>query len=68
LCFVRFEFSSRSCDLDEWTAEQLEIMKIGGNANALNFFKKYGVTETQMQVKLIHTNSLNFLNIYIYIE
>ena len=40
----------RSCDLDEWSAEQLEIMKIGGNANAKAFFKKHGVTDTQMQV------------------
>lgn len=39
----------RSCDLDEWTAEQLEIMKISGNANARNFFKKHGVTDAQMQ-------------------
>lgn len=38
----------RSCDLDEWTAEQLEIMKIGGNGNAKDFFKKHGVTEAQM--------------------
>jgi hypothetical protein len=41
----------RSCDLDEWSAEQLEIMKIGGNANAKAFFKKHGVTDVQMQVK-----------------
>jgi len=39
----------RSCDLDEWTQEQLDIMKISGNGNAKNFFKKHGVTETQMQ-------------------
>lgn len=38
----------RSCDLDEWTAEQLEIMKVGGNGNAKDFFKKHGVTEAQM--------------------
>lgn len=38
----------RSCDLDEWTKEQLEIMKCGGNANAASFFKKHGVTESQM--------------------
>ena len=39
----------RSCDLDEWTQDQLDIMKISGNGNAKNFFKKHGVTETQMQ-------------------
>eukprot|EP00606_Chrysophyceae_sp_TOSAG23-5_P000639 GSChrysophyteH2.ASY1.ANO1.33.1 assembled CDS len=39
----------RSCDLDEWTEEQLELMKISGNGNAKLFFKKHGVTEGQMQ-------------------
>ena len=39
----------RSCDLDEWTQDQLDIMKLSGNGNAKNFFKKHGVTETQMQ-------------------
>ncbi len=41
----------RSCDLDEWTNEQLEIMKIGGNANAKSFFKKHGLTDAQMMVR-----------------
>ena len=40
----------RSCDLDEWTAEQLQLMKISGNGNARDFFKKHGVTESQMTV------------------
>lgn len=40
----------RSCDLDEWTQDQLDIMKASGNANAKQFFKKHGVTEAQMQV------------------
>jgi len=39
----------RSCDLDEWTNDQLSIMKVGGNANALTFFKKHGVSDTLMQ-------------------
>ncbi len=38
----------RSCDLDEWTQGQLDIMKLGGNGNAKQFFKKHGVTEAQM--------------------
>ncbi len=39
----------RSCDLDEWTAEQLEMMKISGNGNAKQYFKKHGVDDLQMQ-------------------
>lgn len=39
----------RSCDLDEWSQDQLDIMKLGGNANAKEFFKKHGVTDMQMQ-------------------
>eukprot|EP01036_Dinobryon_divergens_P045446 gene45446-60715_t len=38
----------RSCDLDEWSQEQLDIMRVGGNGNAKDFFKKHGVTEAQM--------------------
>jgi ADP-ribosylation factor GTPase-activating protein 2/3 len=38
----------RSCDLDEFTVEQLQRMTVGGNANALQFFKAHGVSETQM--------------------
>lgn len=42
----------RSCDLDEWTQDQLDIMKVSGNGNALAFFKKHGVTEAQMNVSI----------------
>eukprot|EP01040_Poterioochromonas_malhamensis_P004106 gene4106-4395_t len=38
----------RSCDLDEWTSEQLEIMKLSGNANARAYFKSHGLTDGQM--------------------
>lgn len=38
----------RSCDLDEWTADQLEIMKASGNGLTKDFFKRHGVTEAQM--------------------
>jgi ADP-ribosylation factor GTPase-activating protein 2/3 len=42
----------RSCDLDEWTSEQLELMTVSGNANTKSFFKKYGVTDAQMMVNM----------------
>lgn len=41
----------RSCDLDEWSQEQLDIMKISGNGNARAFFKSHGVTDDQMHVR-----------------
>ena len=57
--FVRYEFYfgrnnkvtslCRSCDLDEWTQAQLDIMKVGGNANCLNFFRKHGITIDESQ-------------------
>ena len=43
-------FPCRSCDLDEWTADQLDIMRLGGNGNAKAYFKKHGVPESQMTV------------------
>ena len=42
----------RSCDLDEWTQEQLDIMRLSGNGNAREFFKKHGVTDAQMMVRM----------------
>lgn len=38
----------RSVELDEWTQKQLDLMKLSGNGNATFYFKKHGVTETQM--------------------
>lgn len=38
----------RSCDLDEWTQEQLDIMKAGGNDNCFSFMKKHGLSETML--------------------
>lgn len=37
--------SCRSCELDKWTADQLDLMRIGGNANAAKFFKSKGWTD-----------------------
>jgi ADP-ribosylation factor GTPase-activating protein 2/3 len=50
LCFLFF----RSCDLDEWTPQQLQIMKLSGNGNARSFFLQHGVSASQMQVLSCH--------------
>lgn len=34
----------RSVDLDEWTQNQLDAMRLGGNGNAREFFRKHGYT------------------------
>lgn len=34
----------RSCDLDKWTEDQLQAMKLGGNGNAKIFFEQKGWT------------------------
>ena len=47
----------RSCDLDEWTAEQLQIMKLSGNANAKAFFLQHGVSAAQMTVSVDFDNN-----------
>ncbi|CAG8828306.1 24154_t:CDS:2, partial [Dentiscutata erythropus] len=43
LLFIEtLEFTLVSSALDSWTWDQLRIMKVGGNAAALDYFSKYG--------------------------
>mmetsp|Transcript_26891 Transcript_26891/g.31284 ORF Transcript_26891/g.31284 Transcript_26891/m.31284 type:complete len:376 (-) Transcript_26891:292-1419(-) len=35
----------RSVDLDEWTQNQIDAMRLGGNANARSYFRKHGFTD-----------------------
>lgn len=35
----------RSVDLDEWTQRQIDAMRLGGNGNARQFFRKHGFTD-----------------------
>ncbi|RKO86645.1 hypothetical protein BDK51DRAFT_16235, partial [Blyttiomyces helicus] len=39
----------RSTLLDSWTLDQLRIMKVGGNANAADFFRQYGSSATSFK-------------------
>jgi len=40
----------RSVDLDEWTQRQIDAMRLGGNANAQQFFRKHGFTDFHAKV------------------
>lgn len=35
----------RSVDLDEWTQRQIDAMRLGGNENAREYFRKHGFTD-----------------------
>jgi ADP-ribosylation factor GTPase-activating protein 2/3 len=50
ISYFNFFCQPRSCDLDEWSVEQLDIMRLGGNGNCKLFMKKHGVPESQMEV------------------
>ena len=47
-------FPCRSVELDEWTPEQLRMMKLGGNANAASFFRSHGIKDLHMKVREIN--------------
>lgn len=45
--------------MDQWTADQLQTMKLGGNGNATAFFRKHGMvhmadTDTKFQSRAAH--------------
>lgn len=49
-----FSFCSsmhRSVDLDEWNQSQLDTMRLGGNINAANFFRKHGIIAQEGSVR-----------------
>ena len=41
----------RSVDLDEWTQRQIDAMRLGGNANAREYFRKHGLTDMNTQIE-----------------
>ena len=36
----------RSTDLDEWTQKQIDAMRLGGNGNARDYFRKHGFADS----------------------
>ena len=42
--------------LDVWTLDQLRIMKVGGNANIVEFFKQYGGLDKYKDAKSKYTS------------
>jgi len=45
----------RSVDLDEWTQRQIDAMRLGGNANARQFFRSHGMTDMQTKIEKKYT-------------
>jgi Putative GTPase activating protein for Arf len=41
----------RSVDLDEWTARQMDAMRLGGNANAQAYFRKHGISDLNTKIE-----------------
>ena len=41
----------RSVDLDEWTQRQIDAMRLGGNENARNYFRKHGLTDMHGKIE-----------------
>lgn len=41
----------RAVDLDEWTQRQIDAMRLGGNENARNYFRKHGLTEMHGKIE-----------------
>lgn len=46
----------RSVDMDEWTPEQLESMKLGGNKKARLYFRENGVTDLHQRQDLKYSS------------
>lgn len=47
----------RSVELDEWTPEQLKIMRLSGNGNAASFFRSNGVRDLHIKTEQKYTTA-----------
>ncbi|KAG7360700.1 putative GTPase activating protein [Nitzschia inconspicua] len=46
----------RSVDLDEWTQRQIDAMRLGGNANARNYFREHGLSDMHGKIEKKYTS------------
>ena len=46
-----------SVELDEWTPEQLKIMRLSGNGNAASFFRSNGVRDLHIKTEQKYTTA-----------
>jgi hypothetical protein len=46
----------RSLDLDEWTQRQIDAMRLGGNANARQFFRSHGLKDMHVMIEKKYTS------------
>jgi hypothetical protein len=46
----------RSVDLDEWTQRQIDAMRLGGNHNAMTYFRKHGLTDLNAKIEKKYTS------------
>uniref|UniRef100_A0A7R9ZNK0 Arf-GAP domain-containing protein n=1 Tax=Craspedostauros australis TaxID=1486917 RepID=A0A7R9ZNK0_9STRA len=46
----------RSVDLDEWTQRQIDSMRLGGNANARQYFRKHGHSNMNQKIEKKYTS------------
>ena len=48
----------RSVDLDEWTQRQIDAMRLGGNDNARQYFRKHGQTDMHGKIEKKYTSKI----------
>jgi len=46
----------RSIDLDEWTQRQIDVMRLGGNANVRKYFREHGLTDMHGKIEKKYTS------------
>ena len=46
----------RSVDLDEWTQRQIDSMRLGGNANAQQYFRSHGLSNMHSKIEKKYTS------------